>query len=260
MPATFQKLVTIFKPPFAHSGENNGGVNVFGYPISEEYVSSSNGRVVQWFERSRLELVTQNGLSWIEPAKLGSEITQGRTFPTVPPIPNTTDLRYFPETQHVIQKGFKDIWETYGGEPIFGLPLSEEMLEIFPDGTFRTVQYFERSRFEYWPEMPAGERVLFTSLGRMLAPPELVQPLSPDTPPGTLPPGYQSANPQPLASVNTPTSVPTSVPALTPTSSMLSVTPTLAPTSSSLPVTQTATVPSAAGTHSAVYAVCFCGC
>jgi hypothetical protein len=236
--------------PFRTFWENNGGVKVFGYPISEEYVSAANGRVVQWFERARLELVTQNGLAWVEPAKLGSEITQGRTFPTVPPLPNTDDLRYFPETQHVIQKGFKDIWETYGGEPIFGLPLSEEMLEIFPDGTFRTVQYFERARFEYWPEMPAGERVLFTSLGRMLAPTELVQPLSPDTPPGTLPPGYQSANPQPLAAANTPTSVPTSmptsVPALTPTS--MSVTPTLVPTSRSQTVTTTATAPAAQAT------------
>ncbi|NJO04126.1 MAG: hypothetical protein HC876_00500 [Chloroflexaceae bacterium] len=163
--------------------ETSGGIDIFGYPITEEYVSSDTGRIVQWFERSRFELTEVNGQPYIELGRLGSEITSGRVFPKVPPIENTADRRYIPETQHIIQYGFKTIWETNGEERIFGFPISEEIDEQFPNGTWRTVQYFERARFEYWPEFPDGERVLFTHLGRQLVPPELTAPAA--GPPGT---------------------------------------------------------------------------
>jgi len=43
---------------------------------------------------------------------------------------------------------------------VFGYPLTEEIQE---DG--RTVQYFERSVFEYWPENPPEYTVLLRRLG-----------------------------------------------------------------------------------------------
>lgn len=164
--------------PFRAFWEQQGGADIFGYPITEEYISETSGRTVQYFERARFELVLHQGQPYVELGRLGVEITAGRIFPAVPALPNTSDWRYFPETGHVIQKGFKEIWETRGGERIFGLPISEETLELFPDGKFRTVQYFERARFEYWPEFPPGQRVLFSDLGRQLAPPALTTPLA----------------------------------------------------------------------------------
>src|SRR5436190_1756972 len=80
---------------------------------------------------------------------------------------------YFPETQHVVQFGFKDIWETRGGLKVFGLPLSGEVEEQLADGQVHTIQYFERSRFEYWPDQASGQRVLLSLLGRQFAPPAL---------------------------------------------------------------------------------------
>lgn len=159
--------------------ETNGGVFTFGYPITPEYVSNSTGLITQYFERARFELVGQG----VQLGMLGVEITAGRTFPKVPPIEDTPDRRYIPQTQHIIQYGFKQIWEQHGAERIFGYPISEEVSEVLQDGQWHTVQYFERARFEYWPEFPEGQRVLISHLGRMLAPAELMTPQSPNAPP-----------------------------------------------------------------------------
>jgi hypothetical protein len=179
--------------------EQNGGVTLFGYPITEEYIRE-DGRVVQWFERARFELIIRDGQAFVEPGNLGVEITAGRVFPKVPPIPNTESRRYIPETQHIVQYGFKTIWERYGEDRIFGFPISEEIDEVLEDGQWHTVQYFERARFEYWPERADGDRVLFSNLGRMLAPVELTAPLPPDAPPQQpQPPAQQPPAQQPPA-------------------------------------------------------------
>jgi hypothetical protein len=58
-----------------------------------------------------------------------------------------TDMRYFGETGQYVNGTFKSYWERSGGLPVFGLPLSAEASE-----GGRTVQYFERQRFEHYPE------------------------------------------------------------------------------------------------------------
>lgn len=166
--------------------EGNGGLEIFGFPVTEEF-TPAGGRLSQYFERARFELTERNGQAVVELGKLGVEFTGGRVFPKVPPIENTAQRRYIPQTQHIIQYGFKEIWETRGAERIFGLPISEEIEEVLEDGEWHTIQYFERVRFEYWPNFPAGQRVLISNLGRRLAPPELTPPLPPNAPPGTRP-------------------------------------------------------------------------
>lgn len=158
--------------------ETNGALANFGFPITEEYVAA-NGRTIQYFERARFELSSLNGQPVVELGRLGLEITEGRIFPKVPPIENTPNRRYIPETQHIIQFGFKEIWETRGDVRIFGFPISEEIKEVLDNGEWHTVQYFERARFEYWPEFPPGQRVLISHLGRRLAPPEQMVPVPP---------------------------------------------------------------------------------
>jgi hypothetical protein len=65
------------------------------------------------------------------------------------PIPIANALpRWFPETRHSIDHGFKGFWEDHRNAlQLFGFPLSEE----FTDGTGLTVQWFERARFEWHP-------------------------------------------------------------------------------------------------------------
>lgn len=188
---TFPETGHTLRGLFRSFWEANNGLANFGYPITEEYVAA-NGRTTQWFERARFELTSQNGQAVVELGKLGVEFTGGKIFPKVPPIENTADRRYIPETQHIIQYGFKEIWETRGDVRIFGYPISEEIDEILEDGEWHTVQYFERARFEYWPKFPPGQRVLVSRLGSALAPRELTSPVGPPAPLPAVPPSVNA--------------------------------------------------------------------
>ncbi|HET9014242.1 MAG TPA: hypothetical protein VFN57_01510, partial [Thermomicrobiaceae bacterium] len=81
----------------------------------------------------------------------------GDVLPSAPqPDPGATipDWLYFPETHHYLSFGFKDFWLANGGLPVFGYPMTEEFSELNPDqGKLLTVQYTERQRFEYHPEL-----------------------------------------------------------------------------------------------------------
>jgi hypothetical protein len=128
----------------------HGGVMIFGYPISEELME--DGRLVQYFERARLEAHPEeaNPEYQVQLALFGTLLTQGRDFPK--PAPNSGE-RYFAETGHAISGAFYDYWRKHGGLAIFGLPLSDPLEEIsVADGRPYTVQYFERARFEHHPE------------------------------------------------------------------------------------------------------------
>lgn len=162
--------------------DKNGGLNNFGHPITEEYFDPKTGRVYQYFERARFERA-QPGSAEVQLGLIGRELVGAGTFEPAQPIANTKQRRYFPETRQIVQFGFKETWEMRGGLPIFGLPLSGEIEEVLTDGQAHVVQYFERARFEYWPELPSGQRVLLSLLGRQFAPKELTPPLAPDAPP-----------------------------------------------------------------------------
>jgi|HigsolmetaAR202D_1030399.scaffolds.fasta_scaffold13111_3 hypothetical protein len=177
--------------------DKNGGLANFGYPITEEYFDPQTGRVIQYFERARFERDKPESTA-VSLGLLGREVVGNRTFGTSEPIANTRQRRYFPETRQIVQYGFKEIWETRGGLPIFGLPLSGEIEEQLSDGQVHTVQYFERARFEYWPNLPPGQRVLLSALGRQRAPSHLLAPLPPDAPPaGPINPDGSTPQPTP---------------------------------------------------------------
>ncbi len=79
--------------------------------------------------------------------------------------------RYFPETEHNLSGAFKAYWETHGGLPIHGYPITEQFEEKNPlDGRTYVVQYFERSRFELHPENAGSpHEVLLGQLGTQLS-------------------------------------------------------------------------------------------
>lgn len=152
--------------------EQFGGLPVFGYPLTGEI--QENGRIVQYFERARLEL---HPGAWPERydvllGRLGYDLVAGRIDAGEPPFQpvgtgNDEHCSYFPETGHRLCFGFRDYWRDHGGLEIFGYPLSEEFIERNPDdGGMYVVQYFERARFEWHPgsEGSAGT-VLLGRLG-----------------------------------------------------------------------------------------------
>lgn len=145
-----------------------GGLAQFGYPITEEFVETSetDGKeyTVQYFERNRFELHPENAGTDYE-VLLG---LLGRRYHDVDaPAAPITGQRYFTETGHNLGGIFRDYWEQYGGLFIYGLPLTEEFAEKSPtNGKVYTVQYFERARFEYHPENSGKSQVLLGLLGR----------------------------------------------------------------------------------------------
>jgi spore germination protein len=137
----------------------HGGLPVYGYPITEEFVevSPSDGKsyTVQYFQRNRFEWHPElAGTPYgIQLGLLGAQYVAKRMFVLSPPFPSTPTRVYFAETQHSLGGGFLQYWRTHGGLAQFGYPLSEEFTERSPtDGNYYTVQYFERARFEWHPE------------------------------------------------------------------------------------------------------------
>jgi hypothetical protein len=75
-------------------------------------------------------------------------------------FPEAQQVQYFPETNHQVTGRFLEYWRQSGGLDVFGYPLTAERTE---DG--RTVQYFERARFEYAPDNVPPYDVLLGRLG-----------------------------------------------------------------------------------------------
>jgi LPXTG-site transpeptidase (sortase) family protein len=164
--------------------DSHGDLPVFGYPITEVFIES--GQAVQYFERARLEWHGELGL--VQVGHLGRWALQQHTDnPALAPVarPQASDRDYFAETGHTLGGDFRQFWRSRGGLPLFGLPLSEEFPEVnAQDGAVYLVQYFERARFEWHPELPAGARVQLGHLGRRYleatnaAPPSALAPVS----------------------------------------------------------------------------------
>lgn len=133
--------------------ENNGGLTVFGYPITDlhtETIEAWTGPV-QWFERDRLE---DHGDDGVLAGRLGARHLELRgtpwhTFPQVASAPS--GCSFFPETGHSMCEPFNIYWHNNGGLERFGYPITEPYETTIGDWT-GTVQYFERRRIEYHPE------------------------------------------------------------------------------------------------------------
>jgi hypothetical protein len=73
---------------------------------------------------------------------------------------------FFPQTGHTLGGVFLKYWQSHGGLPIFGYPLTEEFTETsLTNGQQYKVQYFERNRFEYHAENSPPNDVLLGLLG-----------------------------------------------------------------------------------------------
>ncbi len=150
----------------------HGGVKVLGYPISRTV--TSDGRTMQYFERARLE---QSASVQTSLALLGSMLTADQKFPKVIPFKNNSKQVYFKETGHSLSNRFLAFWQAGGGLSVFGYPISEPQ-----DVGGKTVQWFERARFEWDSRQP--NTVTLGLLGReyLAAHPVAGTALAPDQP------------------------------------------------------------------------------
>jgi beta propeller repeat protein len=137
--------------------QQHGGLAVFGYPLTEEFKEEERGtgrtRTVQYFERFLLEYDEREPEPdrQVKIARLGAEWLAGREGARQPPIEDTAERRYFPETGQVLRDAFKASWDEHDGLRLLGFPLTGEIEEAG-----RTVQYFERGRLEREPAPEGG--------------------------------------------------------------------------------------------------------
>ncbi|MCU0490284.1 MAG: hypothetical protein MUD01_01655 [Chloroflexaceae bacterium] len=176
---------------FAEYWQQNGGLPVFGFPITAASQQTVEGRtvLVQVFERNRFELRPENPRPYdVLLGRLGDDRLRqlGRPWQNEPKAATNSQpgCVYFGETQHLVCDSFLNYWRSNGlsfdGRPgfssaeslaLFGLPLTEAKIETGSDGRPYLTQWFERARLELHPEI-GPTAVLLGLLGReTLAPP-----------------------------------------------------------------------------------------
>jgi len=159
-----------------------GGERILGRPIAA--ASEVNGRLVQWFERGRIEHWPEfAGTPYeVQLGRLGVEYTAGREFARQGYFVGASELRFFPETSHALGGAFMRSYDQNGGLAVFGYPISEEFDEVLADGGTYRVQYFERARMELHPELGGTPYevqlgLLGTAMYRNESRPNTVQPI-----------------------------------------------------------------------------------
>ncbi len=166
--------------------EQNGGLPVFGLPITPQRAEVIEGQSlqVQWFERNRLELHPENAPPFdVLLGRLGADTlaAQGRDWFNFPQeLEPRAGCRYFAETRQNVCGAILAAWQAQGlnldGQPgfsefenlaLWGLPLSPLQTEVI-EGREYQVQWFERARFELHPENAPPSDVLLGLLGNAL--------------------------------------------------------------------------------------------
>ena len=164
---------------------DNGGLAIFGYPLTGEFEQPTpeGTFTVQYFERQRFELHPNNQRPYdVLLGRLGDEVLRrnGRNW-QAEPVPNTIPgdvCRRFEVTRHIVCGDFLPYWFEHGlridANPrpsyaeslaLFGYPLTEMKEERNPDGFSVQTQWFERARYEYYPNNPDPFKVLLGRLG-----------------------------------------------------------------------------------------------
>lgn len=124
--------------------ESHGGIEIFGYPISNPF--RQKGVLVQYFQNARIESHPNNPDPYkVQLGLLGDELNYRDDSINRPRLLSAR-RHYFPETGHVVSYAFLDFFKDKGGIDVFGYPITEMHYE---DG--RIVQYFQRLKMEWHP-------------------------------------------------------------------------------------------------------------
>lgn len=176
---------------------SHGGLEIFGYPISERF--DDQGLTVQYFQRARMEWHPNNPDPYkVQLGLLGDELNY-RQSPVSEPTSRSRRKVYFPQTGHIVSYAFLDYFKDHGGIDIFGYPITEMHFE---DG--QIVQYFQRMKLEWHPD-DAGSNVHIGDLGQLY-----ISIYRDRMPAWALQPADNTISP----TANTPTTVPTSITSL----------------------------------------------
>ena len=154
--ACFQETPYCAENAFLDFWRANGSVEILGFPLSQPFVDN-RGLIVQFYERAIMEWHPENADPRYQVllTLLGNDRADKLPERNTPPVPcDVTPCNLFTETNHTLRGVFYNYWVEHGGLAVFGFPKTEEFIEISPtNGQPYMVQYFERNRFEYHPEI-----------------------------------------------------------------------------------------------------------
>jgi 5'-nucleotidase len=171
-------------PEFKDFWQKNGGLKIFGYPL--EPAKQEGGRLVQYYERQRLELHPESAAPYtVQLGRVNDEALQreGRDWHTFPVESQAgAGCVVFGESGHTVCGEFLRQWRAQGlelGDPgvsareslaLWGLPISQPQEEINVDGFKVLTQHFERARMERYTPAKGVATVALTRLGVELLP------------------------------------------------------------------------------------------
>ncbi len=154
-------------------------LDIYGQPITEQFVDQNTGRLIQYFEKTRLEFHPDEVPDLkVQLSVLGDYLYEPGDSLLTPR--NSPACRNFPGVNFPVCYAFLDFFDQNGGTVQFGYPISG-----FESHDGRISQYFNRARFEWHPEYPPGERVVVSDLGMQYfshadEDPALLQPITRD--------------------------------------------------------------------------------
>ena len=140
--------------------QENGGLRVFGFPLTEAYIDSDSERLVQYFQHIRLEYDRSEERIVVSP--LGQWALPDPAEQVIAPRAETQPPGRALENDLQVQDAFLTFYQAHGGESLFGQAISAQLDE---GGT--RAQYFENARLEWRPEAPLGYRVQPGRLGEI---------------------------------------------------------------------------------------------
>jgi len=149
----------------------NGGLEIFGYPISSQY--NERGILVQYFQKARIELHALNPEPYrVQMGLLGDELGLRRDAVPAPIAPGRV---YFTETGHTVTYMFLRYFRAHGGIDVFGYPISEMLNE-----NQKIVQYFQRLKLIWDPntaQMTVGNLgEIYVNANRGTIPTDVLEP------------------------------------------------------------------------------------
>lgn len=160
----FSETGYVVDDPFLSYWNENGGLPIFGHPIS--HVQVHGDLKVQYFENALLELHPDGKIRGAHVGLFAYRqylLEQGNHIGHLIYHFLPGDVRYFPETSRNVHGAFLAFWEVNGGLQTFGYPVSIG----FIDKNGKYTQYFERSQFTYHPnDLINGEVVNLEKVGQ----------------------------------------------------------------------------------------------
>jgi hypothetical protein len=134
---------------------------VFGFPITDQYVKPTTGFEYQFFQKALLIQAPESVSDrLVHRVPLGELLYEPGSAPSH--SPNSMGCRGFPDSgnPYKVCYAFLDFFEKNGGVGQFGYPISD-----FENKEGLIVQYFQYARLEWHPELPAGQGVVVSNLG-----------------------------------------------------------------------------------------------